>query len=222
MTYYLKFFLVLLSFCLFTGCANNSDNCCNSCNSNGPPPKPSPEVKNITREDCEGPSCCKCRKCYDFPAPKGCPRPCGRNGLLQQLACQGVQVIELGNRVDIILFTDNCFETGTANINESCKPALNNIVNLLDSYGGICDTIQVTGYTDNIGYISPKWGLSQHLADSTVAYLWAHGIPLAKLSARGCACNEPIATTHTPCGNAYNRRVEISLWRCRICDQNPR
>jgi len=158
--------------------------------------------------------CSRC--CIKKPYPRRqCPRACGGGhcALLSQLACQGVQVVELGNTVKIILFTDNCMETGTADIDESCHPILDNVAELLDSYGQTCGPISIRAFTDNVGDVCGKNSLAQHIADSVMGYLWSHGIPLDRLVARGCGYYDPIASPHTPRGNAYNRRVEITLWR---------
>ncbi len=150
------------------------------------------------------------------PVRKKCEPVClgsGKERLRNELATQGVQVVEIGDRATVILFTDNCFETGTANINESCYPAMNNITKLINSYG--CPSVQIVGYTDHIGDCRSKWELSRHLANSVMTYFWAQGMSLDRLSAKGCSCNNPIASPHTVCGNAYNRRVEINFARNR-------
>jgi outer membrane protein OmpA-like peptidoglycan-associated protein len=136
-----------------------------------------------------------------------------RCGLINHLAEQGVQVVELGHKVNIILFTDDCFVTNTPYIRESCYPIMDNIVCLLQCYRTV--PITVTGYTDNVGDECRNWQLSKNLADSVVAYLWSHGVPLEYIMpARGRGCCDPIASRHTPGGNAYNRRVEIDLDLC--------
>lgn len=176
-------------------------------------------------------SCCPMASCcrsgpVSIDYVGGCPKVCccpvrkkieptclghGKDRLRNELAAEGVQVVEVGDLVTIILFTDNCFETGTANINECCYPTMNNILKLINSYG--CPYVRITGYTDHVGDYCSKWDLSRHLANSVMSYFWAHGIALERLSATGCACNNPIASPHTVCGNAYNRRVEINLCR---------
>lgn len=135
--------------------------------------------------------------------------PYCREQLIGYLAQRGVQVVEIGEKVQIILYTDNCFEPGTAEMYPQCYPTMDGIVRLLQQYRNV--PMRVTGYTDFIGDICDKWPLSQHIADSVTAYLWTHGISLDHLYTRGCACNNPIATPCNPAGNSYNRRVEILL-----------
>lgn len=163
-------------------------------------------------------ACC-IQRCHKSFCPRMCPRGCTKQARLNELACEGAQIVELGNRVNIILYTDNCFEHGTANIDESCMPTLNNILNLIKAYGAICPPIKVTGYTDDVGdSCGGKCCLARQIADSVVAYFWTHGLDLHILCANGCGCNNPIASPHTTCGNAFNRRVEITFWRRRITD----
>lgn len=148
------------------------------------------------------PICDECKQCSRF----------GRQKLIDQLALQNVQVVARGDNTTILLYTDNCFETGTPNIYACCYPTLDLITSLLASATRTCGPFRVTGYTDNVGErCDNKAKLSQYLADSVVNYLWAHGIPLHKMVAKGSGSCNPVATQHTTCGNAYNRRVEINF-----------
>lgn len=156
--------------------------------------------------------CCYFR-CHRPFCPRICPGGCTKQAKMNQLACEGVQVVELGNRVNIILYTDNCFEQGTANMDQSCYNTMDHISDLINAYGDICPPIKINGHTDNIGDVCCKWPLSRQLADSVAAYLWTHGVPLPMLCTGGCACTHSIASMRTVCGNAFNRRVEITFWR---------
>lgn len=129
--------------------------------------------------------------------------------LINQLRYQGVQVVQIGDFVRIIMYSDNIFETGTPNLSYCAQPELMNITALLKKYGDV--PIQIKAYTDTVPNCCFARQLTQDQAESVLAFLWAHGIPHQQMCARGYACYDPIASIHTVCGNAFNRRVEIWL-----------
>jgi outer membrane protein OmpA-like peptidoglycan-associated protein len=128
---------------------------------------------------------------------------------MSNLRSQGVQIVQIGANIRVILPTDKCFESNTPIIKESCEPVLQRIAAFLTPYRNVPMT--VTGYTDAVMSPAQAQWLSHGRAESVVAYLWAHGIPHQQLSAagRGAAC--PIAQNDTVVGSAMNRRVEITL-----------
>jgi outer membrane protein OmpA-like peptidoglycan-associated protein len=132
-----------------------------------------------------------------------------RVGLLEKLTAENIQVIQRGDKLTIILLTDRCFAQGSNTIDESCYPALDNIAALLKTY--TARPIIVAGYTDEVQNSCYNGEWSRHLADSIVAYLWSHGIPWQCMRAVGYGDTQPIASTHTVCGNAVNRRIEITI-----------
>jgi len=132
-----------------------------------------------------------------------------KNSLIAKLSNAGVQVVQVGDNVTVVLPTDRCFEQDTASIEESCMPILYDITTLLKSYGNVA--ITVTGYTDNVASPEQNQRFSRLQADSIVGYLWTHGIPFQRLYAegRGADCN--IAGNETLGGSTLNRRIEIAL-----------
>lgn len=206
--------MLLIVFFALSGCgASRCNTCC--CNYQECPPLEEPTCPL----PCEpGPNvCCPSYHCLppDVPNTRVTTHYTGkyRAGLVNHLQQQGVQVTQIGDKVNIILFTDDCFGVGSANIKQSCYPIMDNIVELIQSYGTV--PIRVTGYTDNVVDKDESWCLSQHLADSVVAYLWSHCVPLDYLlPACGRSSCEAIASIHTVRGAAFNRRVEIDLDRC--------
>lgn len=129
--------------------------------------------------------------------------------LIEQLRYQGVQVIKIGDYVRIIMYSDNLFETDTPNLSYCAEPVLVNVTCLLRKYGDV--PIRIKAYTDTVPNCCFAHQLTQDQADSVLAFLWAHGIPHQQMCAQGFACYDPIASIHTVCGNAFNRRIEIWL-----------
>lgn len=70
--------------------------------------------------------------------------------------------------------------------------------------------VLIVGHTDNHGDIEANLALSQKRAQAVVdALATKHGIPTARLSARGVASFAPVSTNTSEEGRARNRRVEL-------------
>ena len=68
----------------------------------------------------------------------------------------------------------------------------------------------IVGHTDNQGKLDYNTGLSQRRAEAVArALTTGHGIPAARLTAKGLASLAPVATNRTDEGRAKNRRVEM-------------
>jgi outer membrane protein OmpA-like peptidoglycan-associated protein len=78
--------------------------------------------------------------------------------------------------------------------------------------------IVVVGYTDS-GAAREKVEFSKLRAEAVAEYLAAHGVPRARLAARGLGSHNPVATNDTAEGRAENSRVEILV---RRPDPDPR
>jgi len=126
-----------------------------------------------------------------------------------KLTEQGIQVVQLGDNVTVILPSDQCFEQGTATITYACEPIMQNLAALFKLYDNA--PITITGYTDDVGEPSQARLLTYYQADSVLTYLWAHGIPFRQMTAigKGADCN--VATNDTVAGSAANRHIEIAV-----------
>ena len=69
--------------------------------------------------------------------------------------------------------------------------------------------ITVEGHTDNVGAKAANQALSQKRAESVVAWLGAHQINRARLSAAGFGDTKPLQDNGTEEGRLKNRRVEL-------------
>ncbi len=99
------------------------------------------------------------------------------------------------------------FDTGKAVILPDSENILGEIVNLLQQNAGL--KLRVEGHTDNQGNAAANQALSEKRAQAVVAWLTAHGIPAARLSAKGLGQTKPLADNGTEDGRAKNRRVEL-------------
>lgn len=132
------------------------------------------------------------------------------SSLIRKLNQQGVQVVQTGEKIRAIVYTDTCFEVGTANIDKSCYSKLDKLTMLLKHYGNT--PVTVAGYADDITDPAyAKW-FSKQQATSLVTYFWTRGIPFRRFHVVSYGQANPIATNNTTRGTGYNRRVEITFW----------
>lgn len=129
--------------------------------------------------------------------------------LTEDLAEQGVHVIQLGERLRLILPTDRFFMPQKATLNPDQTQTLNLISALVRQYDN--GNIIITGHTDEVGSFVAKLNLSYQQAHAIASYLWANGIPLEHMNIIGCADKEPVSSNKTVGGSAANRRVEITI-----------
>lgn len=70
-------------------------------------------------------------------------------------------------------------------------------------------SVVVQGHTDSVGDDAFNQTLSERRAETVRAWLTAHGVPAAHLSAAGFGKRVPIADNDSDTGRAKNRRVEL-------------
>ena len=99
------------------------------------------------------------------------------------------------------------FETGKSAIQPDSEGVLGEIVKLMEQNADL--KLSVEGHTDNVGTAASNQVLSEKRAQAVVAWLTAHGVESARLSAKGWGQTKPIADNSTDDGRAKNRRVEL-------------
>lgn len=99
------------------------------------------------------------------------------------------------------------FDTGKAAILPDSENILGEIVKLLQQNADL--KLRVEGHTDNQGNAAANQVLSEKRAQAVVSWLTGHGIPAARLSAKGLGQTKPIADNGSEDGRAKNRRVEL-------------
>jgi OOP family OmpA-OmpF porin len=100
------------------------------------------------------------------------------------------------------------FDTGKSVILADSGQILGEIVKLLQQNPDL--KLRVEGHTDNQGNAAANQALSEKRAQSVLAWLVAHGIPAARLTAKGFGQAQPVADNSTEDGRAKNRRVELA------------
>ncbi|QLH41683.1 MAG: OmpA family protein [Coxiellaceae bacterium] len=150
-------------------------------------------------------------KCPPYKPPPS-PPPCGE--IVDKLKLYGVQVIQVGDTLRIILPTDDYFRgTSTTELQPGRAPYLYKIATLLQCgcYEGY--PVHVNGYTDEVGTPNQRRARARQRAQTIAAYLWADGIPLQRMQVAGYGAADALSSNETVVGSSNNRRVEITMPR---------
>lgn len=179
-----KHWFLLLLFPLIL-CLSACSNCCN---------------KNQTANTCacriayEPPCCCKVRSCENILA----------------LRAYGVQIIQVGDDVKIILPVDRFFLCQTSALNPHYEFILVQVAKFISCQEKY--NLKITGYTNNGGCPLRDLALSRQQAQVIADFLWKACIDSRTIVARGCGSANPIACDNSCKGRSLNRRIEIT-WR---------
>lgn len=115
---------------------------------------------------------------------------------------------------EIVILKQVQFQFGKAGINQTVDPVsddlLTQVRDVLQEHPEITK-IEVGGHTDDVGKEVFNEKLSQERADAVMAWLAQHGIPAAKLAAKGYGSTKPIGDNKTADGRQKNRRVEFKI-----------
>jgi len=112
---------------------------------------------------------------------------------------------EATDRGLVLTLGDVLFATGKSDVKVGATSNLNKLVTFLNKYPD--RTVQIEGYTDNVGSEDSNQGLSQRRAESVKAYLVQQGIAGSRLTAVGMGESQPVASNDTQSGRQQNRRV---------------
>lgn len=107
----------------------------------------------------------------------------------------------------IMNMSDVLFDFGKYTLKPDAREKLAKVSGILLAYPGL--TIEVDGYTDNIGSNEFNEKLSEQRAEAVRDYLVQQGVPPTAVSARGFGESNPIASNDSSRGRAQNRRVEL-------------
>lgn len=123
----------------------------------------------------------------------------------------GIQIIQIGHNIRIVIPTDDVFKDRTPEIKTSAYSGLNSVAGFLARYPE--RRMVVTGYTDELGTYERDAKLSEHQAQSLITYFWTQGIAHQCLTAVGMGKDESgtVASNRSINGKAYNRRIEITF-----------
>jgi chemotaxis protein MotB len=127
----------------------------------------------------------------------------------------GLSVDIRGDKVYVSLSDKLVFPSGSTDIDEKGKSALDNLAKVLNNQPDI--NIQVEGHTDNVPVVNlqgikDNWDLSTMRSTQVVRYLTGEGKVVSKrVTASGRSEYSPIESNNSSTARARNRRIEIVL-----------
>lgn len=142
------------------------------------------------------------------------------NTNLQQIASQmnlgGLTVIPDGDTIRIVVPSDQLFQQGTATLQASASPILDNLAAQIRS-ALPRQRIAIEGYTDNAPIYGGRFATSHQMTSAQVASVLEmltrrSGIPEAQLFTIAQGANHPRAGNEDPAGRATNRRLEFVVY----------
>jgi outer membrane protein OmpA-like peptidoglycan-associated protein len=107
----------------------------------------------------------------------------------------------------IVSMSDVLFDTGKYSLKPGAREKLAKVAGILLAYPGL--SIEVGGYTDNVGGDAMNQTLSENRAGSVRDYLVHEGVSNNSVSAKGFGNTLPVATNDNSAGRQQNRRVEL-------------
>jgi len=109
----------------------------------------------------------------------------------------------------VVNMSDVLFDSGKYTLKPVAREKLAKVAGVLMAYPGL--TVEVDGYTDNVGGESLNQTLSEKRADAVRDYLLQQGVSPRSLTSRGFGEGNPVASNDTSIGRQLNRRVELVL-----------
>ena len=107
----------------------------------------------------------------------------------------------------IVSMSDVLFDTGKYSLKPGTREKLAKVAGILLAYPGL--SIEVGGYTDNVGGEAMNQTLSENRAGSVRDYLVEEGVSRNSVSSRGFGDTLPVASNENAAGRQQNRRVEL-------------
>lgn len=129
--------------------------------------------------------------------------------LRQQLANDGITVVNAGDRLIVTVPNDITFDTDSATVRPALRADLVRVGQNLVNYPN--SNVQIIGHTDSDGDAAYNQGLSERRANAVADVLQANGVNFSRIVTIGQGENNPVASNLTPEGKAQNRRVEIVI-----------
>lgn len=130
-----------------------------------------------------------------------------------QINTAGMDMIQQGDRLTVVVPTDNYFEPMTTTVKEERQTDLRKMAvfvkNFADHYPN--SIIKVTGYTDQVFGQATQFKLAQSYASAVSAYLIDAGIAPFRIATQSRGGNESIAQPVPPSSAALNRRVVVQV-----------
>jgi chemotaxis protein MotB len=139
------------------------------------------------------------------------------SSLKTQIAAQGVEIVDMADKLKVVMIDQILYDSGSYEINEDGKKLL---LILADSFRENRNHhLVVAGHTDNVPLkkelrkkFASNWELSAARAAAVARFLLGEGgLEPEKISISAYSYYQPIASNSTEEGRRQNRRIEIIL-----------
>jgi outer membrane protein OmpA-like peptidoglycan-associated protein len=107
----------------------------------------------------------------------------------------------------IMNMSDVLFEFGKYTLKPEAREKLAKVSGILVAYPGL--TLEIDGYTDDVGSDEFNQTLSEERAGAVRDYLTSQGVPAGSITSKGFGKTNPVASNDTADGRQQNRRVEM-------------
>ena len=106
-------------------------------------------------------------------------------------------------------FKNAYFDFGKSELLPESKLELDRVVLFLKRSANT--TLEIAGYTDDVGTIAANQKLSEDRASAVRDYLVSRGVSATRLKAVGYGKTRPLVKGNTEAARAQNRRVEMTI-----------
>lgn len=117
-----------------------------------------------------------------------------------------LQPVEIGNKV---ILKNIFFETNEFSLKAESKSELVKLIDFMIKNPKV--SIEISGYTDDVGNEKLNQTLSENRAKTVYDYLVKHGIETSRLSYIGYGKNQPVTSNANENGRKQNRRTEFKI-----------
>lgn len=121
----------------------------------------------------------------------------------------GVQFVRVGEDQRIIIPASRLFYRNSPRLSSAAKSTLDMVIEYVQQYKFL--TLNVEGFTDNVGPPKRNQVLSSTQARNVAKYLWRSHFEKRMIFSSGYGSDQPISDNGSKLGRAYNRRIEISF-----------
>ncbi len=135
--------------------------------------------------------------------------PNQHDNMIAELEKFGMQVVQQGNRVAVIIPSINFFSPQKNMLFENKGHDLLALAAFVKTYRH--STVRVIGFSDDIGTPTDQYYRARNQAEVVAAFLWRGGVPLAQTTTQilGSSTIGKVAADTTPTGRTANQRVEV-------------
>lgn len=129
--------------------------------------------------------------------------------LRQVMTSPGVQIINHGDYLQVIMPSGLLFASDSAAISGQAQNDLYGLAQSLNQYPN--SRVEIYGHTNSTASDAHNMDLSQRRAQSVGGILTAAGVSSSRLVMVGRGESQPVASNDSEAGRAQNRRVEILI-----------